>query len=94
MKETKEINGLLFESNGEWLEIEYSEELDENDDYEQYSYFRINGDIERINEYTATDRNSDLYKNGLHAYKVLSNSFCRFLELDKSGDSVKIWYQI
>lgn len=92
MKEIKNINGSIFESDGEWIEINYSEELNENDDYEEFSYFRINGDIERIADYMNTDRNGDLHRNGLHASKPLCNWGGRFLELNSSLDAVKVWY--
>ena len=89
---TKIINGVTYASDGQWYEVEC---IDSSDD-ETITGFNYNGQWHDLNNYIKTRSNAwnnepEHYKNGLHARDITSYYKPCYIEIDDSGDAVRVY---
>ena len=82
---TKTIGEMTLKTSGKNIEIQYN--------FDGNPYFMNNGKRAFLSDYMRTNYSgaSELFDAGIHAYDSTNSYYPDFIELDNSGEVVKIW---
>lgn len=90
------VNDKTYKTDGNWYEIEHV--YDDCDD-ELISGFTYNGQWHALDNYIKTSNNAwnnepEHYEAGLHARDMTSYYKPDYVELDSSGEAVRVWKEV
>lgn len=95
--EQKTVNGIKYQSTGEWHEITHNPARDDED--MQAGFKDVTGTWHSLDNYIKTSNsswNNEPYHHaaGLHARDITQYYKPEYIELDECCESVKVWQEV